>query len=235
MAHTDITRTARLAGSLYLCLVPLGIVSFVYVPLVVQVPGDPAATTRNILASEWLFRIGIVSHLISQVVVVFLVFALYQLMRPVKANRAVVMSLLALLCVPISLLTEVYALGALHALGSSSDAAFTPVQLQAQAMQLLEMRRDGVLIAQVFWGLWMLPLAGLVFSSRFLPRWLSVPVLIAAAGYLVDSGAHLLLPGRAAISQFTAAGELVLPLWLLIKGVDVELWHQVAAATDGER
>ena len=64
-------------------------------------------------------------------------------------------------------------------------------------MQLLEMRRDGILIAQVFWGLWMLPLAELVFGSRFLPKWLSIPVLIAAAGYLVDSGAHLLLPGRA--------------------------------------
>ena len=38
---------------------------------------------------------------------------------------------------------------------------------------------------------------------------------IAAAGYLIDSGAHLLLPDRATISQFTAAGELVLPLWLL--------------------
>ncbi len=94
-------------------------------------------------------------------------------------------------------------------------------------MQLLEMRRSGILIAQVFWGLSMLPMAALVFSSQFLPKWLSVPVLIVATGYLFDSGAHLLSPGRATISQFTAVGELVLPLWLLMKGVDAELWRQV--------
>jgi len=230
--HTSINRTARFAGGLYLSLVPLGVISFVYVPSVVVVPGDAAATSRNILSSEWLFRIGTVSHLISQVVVVFLVVALYRLLRPVNMERAMVMSLLALLCVPVSFLSEVNALGALDVLGSSSDVGFTPAQLQAQAVQLLEMRRSGVLIAQVFWGLWMLPLAALVFSSRFLPKWLSIPVLIVAAGYLFDSGTHLLSPGRATISQFTAVGELVLPLWLLIKGVDAELWRHVAGPSD---
>jgi hypothetical protein len=69
------------------------------------------------------------------------------------------------------------------------------------------MRRKGVLIAQVFWGLWMLPMATLVFRSRFLPKSLSVPVLIVAAGYLFDSVAHLLLPGRATISQFLLWGS----------------------------
>jgi hypothetical protein len=227
-AHTPVKRTARLAGGLYVSLVPLGIISFVYVPSLVLVPGDAAATSRSILASEWLFRIGIVSHLISQVIVIFLVLALYRLLRPVKPERAVVMSVLALLCVPISFVAEVNAVGALHLLANSTDAAFTPDQVQAQAMRLLDMRRSGVLIAQVFWGLWMLPMATLVFRSRFLPKWLSVPVLIVAVGYLFDSSAHLLLPGRATISQFTALGELVLPLWLLVRGVDVELWHRVA-------
>jgi hypothetical protein len=127
---------------------------------------------------------------------------------------------------------EVNALGALRLLADSSDVAFTPAQVQAQAMHLLDMRRSGVLIAQVFWGLWMLPMATLVFRSRFLPKWLSVPVLIVAAGYLFDSGAHLLLPGRATISQFTALGELVLPLWLLVRGVDVERWRRVAGGNE---
>jgi hypothetical protein len=222
-ARASINRTARLAGGLYVSLVPLGIISFVYVPSVIQAPGD-------ILASERLFRIGMVSHLASQLIVVFMVLALYRLLRPVKVRSALVMTVLALLCVPISFLTEVNALGALHLLGRSSDPAFTPVQVHAQAMQLLDMRRSGVLIAQVFWGLWLVPLAALVFRSRFLPRWVSVPVLIASAGYLLDSGAHLLAPGRATLSQFTAVGELVLPLWLLIMGVDVERWQQAALA-----
>jgi hypothetical protein len=67
----------------------------------------------------------------------------------------------------------------------------------------------------------MLPLSSLVFRSGFLPRLLAVPVLIASGGYLFDSGAHLLSPGRATVGRFTALGELVLPLWLLIRGAAV--------------
>jgi Domain of unknown function (DUF4386) len=54
----SIRRTARLAGGLYLSLLPLGIFSFVYVPSVLFVRGDADATSRNIVASEWLFRSG---------------------------------------------------------------------------------------------------------------------------------------------------------------------------------
>jgi len=76
----------------------------------------------------------------------------------------------------------------------------------------------------------MIPLATLIFTSGFLPKWLSVPMLIASAGYLLDSSAHILLPGRATISQFTAVGDLAFPLWLLVKGVDLSRWQPGAVA-----
>ncbi|HEX7022800.1 MAG TPA: DUF4386 domain-containing protein [Trueperaceae bacterium] len=221
-----IRRTARLAGVLYLCLVPLGIFSFIYVPSLIMVPGDAAATGRNILTSEWIFRLGTASHLLSQVIVVFLVLALYRIFRPVNPDRAMAMVVLALLCVPISFVSEVNALGAAHLLADGRAVTATSPPLDAQAMQLLSMQRSGVLLAQVFWGLWMVPLATLIFTSGFLPRWLSVPVLVASAGYLFDSSAHILLPGSATISRFTAAGELVLPLWLLAKGIDAPRWQR---------
>jgi hypothetical protein len=220
-AHASINRTARLAGGLYLSLAPFGIFSFVYVPSVLFVRGDAAATSRNIMASEWLFRAGAVSHLISQIIVVFLVLALYRLLKPVNRDHAVIMVVLALLCVPISFLTEVNNLAALRLLGSADDGAFTSSQRHAEAMLFFEMHRSGILLAQIFWGLWLVFLGSLVFRSGFLPRLLGIAVLIGAAGYLVDSCAHLLSPGRATISQFTALGELLFPLWLLIKGVTV--------------
>jgi hypothetical protein len=130
------------------------------------------------------------------------------------------MLVLALLCVPVSFAAEVTALGALQLLGSAGDAAATSPPPEARVAQLLGMQRTGVLLAQLFWGLWMIPLATLIFKSGFLPRWLSLPVLVASAGYLLDSGAHVLLPGRSAISPFTAVGELVLPAWLLATGMD---------------
>jgi hypothetical protein len=53
---------------------------------------------------------------------------------------------------------------------------------------------------------------------------------IAGAGYLIDCGTQLLFPGLTTISQFTFVGELLFPMWLLIKGVNVERWQQATLA-----
>ena len=102
-----INRIAKVAGALHLALVPLGIFSFVYVPSTLFVRGDAEAASRNIIASESLFRAGIASHLLSQIIAVFLVWALYRILRPVNIERAKVMVIFALLCIPISFLAEV--------------------------------------------------------------------------------------------------------------------------------
>ncbi len=70
-AHATINRTARLAGGLYLALMPFGFFGILYVPSVLIVPGDAATTARNILASEWLLRSGTVSHLVGQIIFIF--------------------------------------------------------------------------------------------------------------------------------------------------------------------
>ncbi|MBK8316548.1 MAG: DUF4386 family protein [Acidobacteria bacterium] len=66
--------------------------------------------------------------------------------------------------------------------------------------------------ASVLGGCWSLPRAALVFSSRILPKWLAAPVRSTGAGYLFDSSAYQLSPGRPMISPFTVVGEPVLPL-----------------------
>ena len=165
---------------------------------------------------------GVVSHLASQIIVPFLALAMYRLLRPVNKEHAIMMAALASLCVPVSFMSEVNSLAALRLLGGSDQGVFTSAQLQFQAMLFLDMRNSGVLLGQVFWGLWLIILGSLVFRSGFLPRALGVAVMIGAAGYLVDSGMHLILPGRPTVSQFTALGELMLPIWLLAKGVTVQ-------------
>lgn len=227
-APTPINRTARLAGGLYLAMAPFGFFGILYVPSVLLVPGDAATTARNIMASECLFRSGTVSHLIGQIIFIFLVLALYRLLKPVNKDHAVLMVVLALLGIPITFLNEVHHLAALRLLSSADDAAFTSTQLQAQAMLFLDMRRSGILVTQVFWGLWLLPLGFLVFRSGFLPKLLGILLVIGGAGYLVDWGTQLLFPGLPTISQFTFIGELLFPLWLLIKGVNVVRWQEGA-------
>ncbi len=235
-----VNRTARLAGGLYLALMPFAFFGVMYVPSVLLVPGDPAATSRNIMASEWLFRSGTVSHLIGQVIFVFLPLALYRLLTPVNKGHSVLMVVLALLGVPIAFVNELNHLAVLLLLsGTDYLGAFTPDQLHAQVMLFLDMRQYGIVVAHVFWGLWLLPLGLLVFRSGFLPGLLGVLLTIGGACHAIDAGTQLLLPGVPTIGQVTfvlamlaAIAELLFALWLLIKGVDVARWQE-ATLTPG--
>jgi Domain of unknown function (DUF4386) len=225
-----IRRTSRLAGGLYLAMMPFAFFGIVYVPSVLVVPGDAAATARNIMGSEWLFRSGMVGHLVGQLIFVLLVLTLYQLLRPVNRDYAVLMITLALLGVPIALVNEVNHFAVLRLLsGLDYLEPLTRGQIEAQAMLFLDLRRSGLVVAQVFWGLWLMPLGYLVFRSGFLPRLLGVLLIIAGVGYLFDVAVVVLLPNiDATISQFTFIGELLFPLWLVFKAVNVDQWQRVA-------
>jgi hypothetical protein len=194
------------------------------------VPGDAATTVNNIMASESLFRIGFVSDLIGQAVFILLALVLYKLLKPVNKNQAALMVILALVGIPIAMLNLLNQFAALLLLsGAEYLTVFEPDHLHARVMLFLDLQRHGVFIAQIFWSFWLFPLAYLVFKSGFLPRILGILLLIAGFGYLIDFVIFFLFPSfDVVISGFTWWGELILALWLLIKGVNVEKWEKLA-------
>ncbi len=229
-ADASVNRTARWAGALYLAMAPFSLLGVLYVRAVRVVPRDAAATASHILASEWLFRASTVSLVISQILFILLVMTLYRLLEAVNKRHAVLMVILVLVQVPVLCLNELNHLAALRLLSRPTDGAFTVAQLQAQAMLLLQMRETGILVAQVFMGLWLLPLGFLVFRSGFLPKLLGILLVIAGAGYVIDWLTQLQFHGVPTVSQFTFWGELVFALWLLIKGVNVDGWRRLMIA-----
>ena len=211
---------ARVAGILYLCLVPLGFFGM-FASNAFVMPGDAAATARSILASESLFRLGIVSALLVQIVNIFVVLALYRLLKPVNKNMASLMVIFILLGAPIAMLNELNQFAILFLLhGANTLSGFTTARLQSTITVLLDLHKLGISIASIFWGLWLFPMGYLVFKSSFLPKLLDVLLIIGCIGYLVDSFAAFLLPSLGVnIAIFTFWGEVLFPLWLLIKGV----------------
>ena len=218
-------KIARTAGLLYLIVVVTGIVSLIYVPSQITVHGDASATVRNIVASEALFRFGIVTGLICYTAFLVLPLALYKLLSPVGRNAAVLMVTLAVASVPISFVSLLYKLDVLTLLsGAGYLQAFTTNQLQAQVMLSLDAYSNGILLSSVFWGLWLLPFGYLVFKSAFLPRVLGVLLMIGGFGDLCDVLGHVLFPGYVdtVIASFVTLpgsfGEIGICLWLLIMG-----------------
>src|SRR5580700_8252709 len=116
-------QTAMLAGVLYLVNAATGFFGIVYVPGKLIVSGNTTATASNILASERLFRLGIVSELICAAEFIYLLWVLYRLLGAVNKTHASLMVILGLLQIPImfvNVLNEIAALALLRGADSLS-------------------------------------------------------------------------------------------------------------------
>jgi hypothetical protein len=91
---TPTSKNARIAGFLYLLLVIAGPIRLMYIPSKLFVRGNASATANNIAAHENLFRLGIVSDLFCGTILIFVVLALYRLLKGVDQNHAVLMVIL---------------------------------------------------------------------------------------------------------------------------------------------
>src|SRR5256712_3027656 len=232
MHPTD--KAARVAGALYLLLLfaPLRLV---YIPSALFVRGNATATANNIAAHELLFRLGIVSDLFTGTMVIFLVLALYRLFKGVDQSLATLMVILGGLTVaPIYFLNTLNDAAALMlARGADFLSVFEKPQRDALAMLFLRLHHQGVVANEIFWGLWLFPLAVLVIKSGFLPRFLGVWLIINGFAYLITSFTGLLLPqyeGLVSNITFPALlGEMVFMLWLVISGATAETSAAAAA------
>lgn len=217
-------KTARGAGILYFIMDVFMIFSGMVVDPKIFVPGDAAATVSNILASEQLFRLGFVSWIIGFIVYVFLVLALYDLFKSVDKVQARLMVLLVVASVSLSILNMLNQYAPIVLLGGDEYlSVFNPAQLQALSMVFLELYNNGIMLAEIFWGLWLIPLGILVYKSRFVPKVLGLLLFIGSFGHLLSFFSTFLFPDYSTflipISEMVMAGELPIFLWLLIKGV----------------
>jgi Domain of unknown function (DUF4386) len=232
------TRTlARIAGVLYLTVAVCSLFAELYVRSGIVVPGDAAATADNIRASATLFRLGFVVDLVQATCFLLTAMALYLLLRHV--NRLVAAAMVTFVSVSVAIMC-LNLLNQFVALSIATDGdyagALGPAGSDALATLFAEMQRNGFLIAQLFFGLWLLPLGYLVVRSGYVPRVLGVLLALGGVGYLADLFARFLALGAAErLSPFVLApalvGEVAFVAWLLVRSGRVpELHARVPAA-----
>jgi hypothetical protein len=213
----------RVAGVLYVLTSIVGFFAMGYVPRNLIVDGNATATAGNIAAHETLFRLGIVGGLVGQTGFIFVALALYDLLKGVNRRQASLMVILIVISIPIAFLNELNAIAALVLVrGTDFLSVFEKPQRDALAMLFIDLHGHGFGVAEMFWGLWLFPLALLVYRSRFLPRFLGVWLAIAGLAWVILSLTGLLLP-QYEDKVYTGLqpaffGELAFMLWLVIKG-----------------
>jgi hypothetical protein len=213
----------RFAGLLYLLTSIVGFFAMGYAPGKLIVHGNAAATASNISASETLFRLGIAAQLIGMAGFIFVALALYDLLKEVNRRHASLMVTLIVVSIPIAFVNELNSIAALVLVrGADFLSIFEKPQREALAMLFLNLHHHGLVFAELFWGLWLLPLALLVYRSRFLPRFLGVWLALAGFAWVILCLTGILFPQVQdkvyGYSQPAFFGEIALMLWLVIKG-----------------
>jgi Domain of unknown function (DUF4386) len=232
MHPTD--RAARIAGAVYLSLALTAPFSLIYIPSTLIVRGNASATAHNFLAHETLFRIGIFADLMSGVVFIFVVLALYRLFSEVNKTHAALMVILALVSVAVGYMNVLSNIAALTLFrGGDFLTVFNKDQLDALAMLFLRLHGQGIVMDEIFWGLWLFPFGVLVMRSGFLPRILGAWLIVNGFAYVALSFTGLVIPHyQDVVSRITFPvlfGELAIALWLLIMGAKVKSLSGAAA------
>jgi len=188
--------------------------SLIYVPNKLIVRTDAVATAKNILANETLFRLDIVNELMGTVFFMLLLFALYRLLSGVDEAQARLMVIFGLVSVPITFAGAACNLVALRAL-----------QTPDLAMALIRLHGSGIVVNEIFWGLWLFPFGVLIIRSGFIPKILGVLLIVNGFAYVISSVTSMLLPAYAgSVSSWMMipeTGELWIMLWLIVKGISV--------------
>jgi hypothetical protein len=217
---------ARIAGVLYLLVGIFGGFAEGYVDPRMYVAGNAAATSGNVVANSDLVRLGVVSHLLDAVFFVFLAMTLYILLRPIHTSMARAMLVLVVLATAIISLNAVFLFEGLRVATDSYYAtAFGATGSNALVLLLLDTQHYGTLSAQVFFGLWLVPLGYLAYKSAGLfPKWLGVLLVVGGVCYLIDLLAAFLVPDlsktiHTSIVIPCAIAEISMVIYLLVVGV----------------
>ena len=222
---------ARAGGVLYLFIIAAALFGEGFVRGSLIVSGDPAATARNIMASETLFRLGLAGEMLTCACDVALAMILYVLLEPVSRALALLGAFFRLAFVGIYSVTKLFEIGALVALGGgATTAAFRPEQMETLAYLSLRVHGLGYGASLLFFGFCCVVFGSLIAGSGYLPRILGVALVIGGVGYVVFSLAQMTAPAFAGRVLFpwlllpAFVAELGLALWLTVKGVDLTKW-----------
>ena len=203
-------KTARMAGVYWLLFILIGPISYMIIDGKLLVSGSTEATVDNINSNTALFWAGVVAFLVGYACFILLAKTLGKLFKPVNTRLTTWMIGLMIFGTAIVIIGKVAEIAAVN-VSNMEDAAC-----------LLYLRTNIEMVGELFWGLWLIPLVILIFKSNLIPKiiggvlLLTVVYHVAAFGMFFISGADI---STNPVLVIFGIGELVITLWLLIKGV----------------
>lgn len=217
-------KTVMMLRIIYPAWTIIAMASLMYIPTAVIVPGDTHLTAENLLSNEFLYNLSIAGSYLTQLIHIIMVLLFWHLFKPINKNLAGLILVFGLVSVPISMLNSINTFAA-NLVVSNPDflSSFSAAQSQSWMMFFLNLNDKGMLIAQIFWGLWLFPIALLIYESGYFSRITGHFLMIAGFGYLLASFGEMIFPESTSSLIFTiftimSMGEILFMLWVVIGG-----------------
>jgi len=219
-------RAARLAGAMFLFVNATGIFAEVFVRGSL-LSGDATRVAQNIIDSERLYRLSIVSDLIMLTGGLVLIWALYLLLRPVNRDLALLAVFLRIVETAVSVGATVASLIAVRLLGSADYLnGFEAGELHGLSRLARNAFGFGQDVGFIFLGLGSTVFAYLLLRSRYIPRVLAGWGVFASLLLATYNLVIIVVPAVTALMYVSLVPmgiyEISTGLWLLTKGAKIQ-------------
>ena len=226
---SSVQRYARAAGIMFLISFVAGSFGEFYVPSKLIVTGNAAATVSNIVNHEMLFRLGFAGYLLEALCDVGLALVLYVLLRPVHRNLALLSAFFGLISTALFAACEMlFFCAPLLARNPVFAQGFSKEQLDALVYFFVRVYALGAGLFMVFYGSASLIRGYLMYRSGYIPRFIGVLSGLVGIGFIAKNFTLVLAPAYSSDLLLLPAPItiLVLTVWFLAKGVDVDKWNE---------
>lgn len=206
-------KKARLAGVFYVFLSFAALPDMLRKALIIM--DNAAVTSQNILAHAMLFRISIMGDIITEIAFLLLGLSLYSLLKEVSKSIAQTMLAMVLMAVTMTIISTGTEIAALN---------FFEANDQVHGMLLLKVFYAFMIPTTLFFGLWMLPLGYLFWTSGFMPKILALLLMIGSSGYVIHAVFKIVAPSVTSVTQpavlLSVVAEIATIIWLLVFGIE---------------
>ncbi|MEZ5335232.1 MAG: DUF4386 domain-containing protein [Methanolobus sp.] len=77
---------------------------------------------------------------------------------------------------------------------------------------------EAIHLAEIFWGLWLIPIGTLVIRSGMFPKWIGYLLYVGSLGYFGATVSYFLIGYVPGYVDILTMGELIWIIWITVMG-----------------
>jgi len=184
------------------------------------VSDNPALTLDNLASNTGPLRTALLLFLIVAVLDIVIAWAMYLYLAPVNQSLSLLAAWFRIVYTAVLLFALLSLIRVVILLGNTELLAGIPdLQTESQVLVSMEVFNLGWEFGLIIFGLHLVLLGILFYKAGIMKKILGILLVIAGAGYVIDGTGQLVTDTYGlTLSMYTFVGELVLFVWLLVRG-----------------